>query len=132
MRQGLQGRLGDRSEALPSTGRSRPNEGTASRMGEGSSSLSGGGGDSFPMCTGAGLGVQTRRGYDAPLELGGSVTAEGGKKPSLLEKAFVWGTGGYYVNAGCLYTQVSITSGTPSFVPGCLGLDLGIQGEGRR
>lgn len=27
--------------------------------------------------------MQTRKGYGAPLELGGSVTAEGGKKPSL-------------------------------------------------
>lgn len=99
---------------------------TASRMGEGSSSLLGGGGDSFPTCTGAELGVQIRRGYRAPLELGGRVTAEGGKKHSLQVNAFVWGTRGYYVNAGCLYTQVSITSGTPSFVPGCLCLDLGI------
>lgn len=52
---------------------------TASRMGEGSSSLLGGGGDSFPTCTGAELGVQIRRGYGAPLELGGRVTAEGAK-----------------------------------------------------
>lgn len=91
MRQGLQGRLGDRSEALPSTGHSCPHEGTASRVGEGSSSL-GRGGWTLSLCAlGAAPEVQTGRGYGAPLELGGSVTAEGGKKHSLQVNAFVWG-----------------------------------------
>lgn len=79
MRHGLRGRLGDRSEALPSTGRRQPTGWEKEAVvfwGEDRRRL-------FPYVHWGKLGAQTRRGYYAPLELGGSVTAEGGRKPSL-------------------------------------------------
>lgn len=46
-----------------------------------------GGGLSFQTCTRAGVWVHTRKGYGAPLGLGGSFLEEGSEKPPLHTQA---------------------------------------------